>query len=685
MPVSGVILHEAEGRLRLRIGRGADATDARAYFEQVDGVHSVRVSVAARSVTLEYDGRATTRRAILDSMAAIARHRRGVEVAPARASETIPVEASLLAAALSPVLPPAARPVAAVALVAARAWAAWRQGSEPTAIALDSIALASTALTGHPLTATTSVLLGGIAERRRNALLARTDRLLARLATISDEPYRIRRGGDALRLRAVSMQPGDRVSLAAGQIAPADGIVLEGRAEIGAELPGDVPARWIDRGDRINSGARVLGGRVEVRLERTAARSRAARLRDHVRHALRTRDVPGPLTPDLERLVAVPITAAGLVLALTGDAARTASMLQADPQQGIALANPVAREAALYAVARRGVLLAGLEGVERLAAADTFAFEDVGVLTDRRWHVDTVLSADGRVDQEQAQRWLARLTGGDEHQHAEGWPDEQVVAWREHGAVLVAGDRMLHVGGAAVLARTWGLHLDEPDRHSLVRRLGVVDNGRLLATIHMRCPLHARVRESFTRLRALGVRRIAVFTEDLTERPAQALLGLGADAVVCRSRAEQERWLDEAVERDERVALVHTGLRNLLPPGGLSLCPIDAEAGAHGVLLAEPLASLLEARATAQRLRRALRRRFGGSVAVNSALMVAAAMRWLPPIATAGLKHAFAFGLLYQSAALAGVDRRAADAGAGQRALAGATVPETGRPATTDR
>ncbi|MCX8113931.1 MAG: hypothetical protein N3D71_02545, partial [Burkholderiaceae bacterium] len=77
-----------------------------------------------------------------------------------------------------------------------------------------------------------------------------------------------------------------------------------------------------------------------------------------------------------------PMTAAGLVLALTGDAARTAAMLQADPQMGLALAQPVAREASVYATARHGMLLTGLESLDRLATATTFAFKDVGVLTE---------------------------------------------------------------------------------------------------------------------------------------------------------------------------------------------------------------------------------------------------------------------------------------------------------------
>jgi cation transport ATPase len=454
------------------------------------------------------------------------------------------------------------------------------------------------------------------------------------------------------------------VRLAAGTLVPADALVLGGRAEVSAEPLADTPTRWIERGQRVAAGVCLLAGSIDVCVERPAARSRAARLREHVRHALRTRDAPGPLTPDLERLIAVPITAAGLVLAMTGDTARTAAMLHADPQHGIALAQPVAREAALYATARHGLLLNGLDGLERLATATAVAFEDIGVLAEPYWHVERVIETGAGLAATHAQRWLARLA---QPAAAEGdlltdvgFPDEQVSALREFGAVLRDRGRTLHIGGARLLARTWGVRLAEPDRRSLVRRLGIVEEGRLLAVIHLGCRVRPGVAQRFGELRALGVRRIAVFTEDPAAQPAQALRELGADAVISADRLAQERWLDEAVQQGERVALVHTGLRELLPPGGLSLCPVDAEAGAHGVLLGEPLLSLVTARRAARELRGSLRKRFGASVALNSALMVAAAMRWVPPMATAAIKHGFALLLLQESARLARLDARPA-------------------------
>jgi Cu2+-exporting ATPase len=662
--IEATIAHETATRLRLRLPGGTDLEALRGALQALPGVLSLRLAPAATSIVIGYDGRPGTRREIL------ARTKRlPVSAVPGRrptgAPTGLPLEAALLAGALVPLLPNPWRPAAAVALVGARTLGALRTGAEPAGAALDAIALASMALTGHPLTATSSVLVGAAAERWRDVLVEDTDRLLARLAPPEAPVYRVRRGAPSVaRARSLpvgELQAGDRLRLVAGDVVPADGIVIEGEARLADWLGSDreVIAR---AGERVGSGERLARGTLTLRVERSAAASRAARLRAHLRHALRSRETPGPLTPDLQRLVALPISAGGLVLALTGDTARTASMLQADPEYGLQLAHPVARAAAVYASARHGALMSGLDAIERLAAAGTIAFEDVGVLAESTWHIERVIAQAAYVDVAVAARWLLQLMGAPgELDAAAGFPDDQVAAWREHGAVLPlpedGGARVLHVGGAQLLARTWGIELTEPDRRSLVRRLGIVQDGRLLATVHLGCRLRRGVKQQFAALRALGVQRIAVFTEDPAAAPAAALAHLGADAVVSSDRAAQARWLDEAVARGERVALVHTGLRDILPPGGLSLCPVDAEAGAHGVLLGEPIAALLSARAEAARLRRALRWQFGGSVTANAVLMVVAAMQAASPMAISALRHAFALLLLQQSARLAGATK----------------------------
>jgi cation transport ATPase len=324
------------------------------------------------------------------------------------------------------------------------------------------------------------------------------------------------------------------------------------------------------------------------------------------------------------------------------------------PQHGLLLSHPVAREAALYALAREGLLGRGLETVERLATATALAVEDIRILTERTWKVAEVRSIGKRLTQATVRRWLAQIAGtADADADYAGFRDRQVSDWLEHGAVLHDPPRTLHVGGAEPLRRTWGLPLAHADRGSLERVLGIVANGTLIGSVKLRVGLRPSVAAQLQQLRRLGFRRIAILTEDLEESPGPELAALGADVVISSSRAEQGRWLEQAVEHGERVALLHTGLRDLLPPGGLSLCPAEAEAGAHAVLIGEPLRSLIAARSVARSLHRELRRQFGATMTINAALMVASGLRLIPPIVNTTLHHAATLVLLRRSMDLA--------------------------------
>lgn len=651
------VLHETSTRLRVRYAASADPSGIRARLAGVPGVASVRVSPALCCATVRHDGRAATRDAVLAALsgpvagAAAARPSAGADAPRRREVAPRPIlEAA--GAALVPLLPAEAGKAVALGLVAGKVVAARRRGTPLAPVTLEAVSLATTALTGHPFTTAASILLSGFAESWRDRLLAELDLLLAGLAPAEDPEYGVRRHGRTIRVGAPALRVGDRVTLAAGQVVPADGVVVRGAAEL---EPGPASqsehARRVRRGDRLASGTRLASGGVDLVVERPTERSRAARLRRHVRHALATREQPGALTPDLERLLALPVTTAGLVLALTRDAGRSAAMLQADPQLGLSLAHPVAREAAIHVLARQDVLMDGLEAIDRLATATTVAIEDIGVLTEPIWHLDAVEPRAPGLSPADMRASMAKLAGGaGAPRTPAAFPDDLVTAWMEHGALLRVGRRTLHVGGVEPMRRTWRIDLADPPPRSLERRLFVVEAGRLLATVTLRCRLRRGVGGQLAALRALGVRRLAIFTEGLTAEAPEELAALGADAIVANSREAQSAWLDEASERGEKVALVHTGLRDLLPAGGLSLCPVDAEAGAHGVLLGEPLPSLVAGRAAALRVRSRLRADFGLAVAVSSALLVSSGLRLVPPIATATLSQGFTLALLARSA-----------------------------------
>ncbi len=689
------LLHDAPSRLRLRYPPGVDPIELQVRLESLPGVERVRVNVAIRSVAVAHDAKPRTRGAVLEVFAAFggpvggrapgpreAAGGRRANALPSKAaaagedgsapngvsastastarSHALPVLLPAAAMAAVPWLPRRAQEALGVGLAAAKALADLRSGLGAGAVAVEGVSLATSALTGNAFAATASVLLGTVATRWRDRLVGRTEELLRHLAPLEARSYRVRRGRARLSLAADAIESGDIVSVHAGAAVPADGVVRKGSALLAPQAHHDsAGTQRVRAGARICSGRRVLEGEIEINALRGSAESRAQRLRGHVRYVLASAERPSAISPDASRLLALPVMTAGVVMALTRDAGRSAAMLRADPQEGQALAQPLAREAALYLLAREGLLMSSLDAIARYAGAGAIALQDVGVLTEPEWRVLRIEHRSPAFGRAQARRLLLRLAsaqGGPRAAEADlRLPDDGVRAWRENGVVVpLRGADALHVAGAPLLRRTWGVELPASAPWAgVTRRLGVVAAGRLLAVVTLGAALRADAGACIAALRGLGLRRVAIFAEDIGGTPCADLAELGADAVITGSRRDQARWLEDCAERGLGPVMVHRGLRELLPPGGLSLCPIEADAGADGVMLSEPFSSLIAGRVAAAAVRERLRQDLGAGLAVNSALIVASALRLAPPIATAAMHHAFVLALLGRSKAIA--------------------------------
>jgi len=657
------ILHETKTRLRVAAPPGADLGALQAGLAAARGVQAVRVNAALRCVVVQHDGQAPTRAAVLRRLAepaAPAPRRRGVHSNGRRVD--VSWAPSALAASV-PLLPHAWRGGAALGAVAARlATRPERLRTDAPAALLDAASLASLAVNGQSVAVSASLLLREFSEHLSGRLVRQADQLLDRL--VPTEAHRYSALRDPAEDSAWSWWPlralraGDRVRLFPGDVVPVDGCIVDGSGTLAPAAHHDA-THDVAPGDHVAAGERVQQGTFELRAEADAASSRLARMRAHVQHAIGARDPAGRLSPALDRLLALPLTAAALVLGLTGDTARAAAMLQADPQQGLDLAVPLAREAALYALARQGLLASGLEAVERLAAARILVLQDTGVLSTGRWTVESVYTEAGG-DANRVRRWLAALADTPLEVLAEAsFPDLLVRQWVRHGALLNEDGQELHLASRARLLRIWGLALPEPNESQtaqgpLRRELAVVTGGRVIARVVLSSPLRPAALECLKRLSLLGFERIAVFVEGdgsgRFDAPAALPAGGRRQAVrVPDDRATRSDWLADAVSDGKPLVMVHSVLRDLLPPGSLSLTPMDAEAGSHGVLLGDPLLSLVVARETAVRVQRRLRLHQSASAAANAALMTASALRWMPPIGTAIAHHGFALLLLLDS------------------------------------
>ncbi len=664
------ILHETARRLRVGVAPGIDLDIVRASLEPLPGVQSVRVNAALACVVVQHDGVPETRSSVLNCLqgqsepegipphAPKPKRPRSRRLRPAAEAATW---APALLAASVPVLPKDWRTAVALGAVATRVLTQpQRLRQDPAAVVLDAASLSSLAINGQPLVVSTSMLLRWLAERLSTRLVHQADDLLEHVLPIAAARYMVLRdandAADASWWPLRSLRAGDRVRLFPGDVVPVDGCVVEGSATLAPAAQSTQP-RAVNPGDHVASGERLQEGTLELRAEADAAGSRLERLRAQVRHAVASRDPAGRLTLGAERLLSLPLTASALVFGLTGDTARAAAMLQADPQQGLDLAVPLAREAALYALARHGLLTAGLEAVERLAAAHTLVLQDSGVLASGRWVIEAVRTEAGG-DAGRVRGWLAALAETPlEVLDRASFPDRVVRSWVRHGAVLRVGEHEVHLASRQRLLQVWGLPMGAGSLPQVAgplrRELAVVAAGRVVAQVVLASALRPGALERLNELEALGFDRMAVFAEDDGgggETPGtNAWSGRPGLECIPDDAIERADWLAEASRDGSPLVMVHCVLRDLVPPGSLSLTPTDADTGSHGVLLGDPLASLVAARSLAQRVQRRLRLQQGTATAANAVLMTAAALRWLPPIGTSLLHHGFALLLLLDS------------------------------------
>jgi Cu2+-exporting ATPase len=201
------------------------------------------------------------------------------------------------------------------------------------------------------------------------------------------------------RVATRRLQVGDLVRVHPGEAFAADGVVEQGETLVDeALLTGESHALYRGRGDSVVAGSHNLGASVQVRLRAVGEQTRFAQIVALMQSASTTKPASAALADRLAKpfLIGV-LLAAGL------------SCLwwwQTDPERALmvavavlvvtcpcalSLATPAAMLAAAGNLARNGVLVRNLRGLEALSEVDVVVFDKTGTLTDEGMAI-------GRVD-----------------------------------------------------------------------------------------------------------------------------------------------------------------------------------------------------------------------------------------------------------------------------------------------
>ena len=416
--------------------------------------------------------------------------------------------------------------------------------------------------------------------------------------------------GDRIEQVAVGqVLVGDVVVVRTGEVVPVDGVLVSREAVIDTStLTGEPLPLTIAAGMAVFSGTANAGAPFDVRTDRPAAESSYAALVRLVQQA-QTQRAPFVRMADRYAGFFLPAT---LLLALaawavSGDAVRALAVVVVATPCPLILAAPIALVSGLSRAARSGILVKGAGGIETLGEARTVLFDKTGTLTVGIPEVRDIVARDGFESSE-----LLRLAASVDRLSAHVLGEalvraadtaELVLATprdiREdpgQGILGVVEGRSVAVGSHAFL-RASGAPEDEVASATLLSGHGsgeaqvlVGIDGHLAGVIVMADELRPDAHSIVARLRAEGVRHVAMVSGDRRSVAERVGAELGIDRVYAEQDPEDKlnvvrRLRDDAELRP--VIMVGDGVNDA---PALALADMGIAMGAAGATVSSETA-----------------------------------------------------------------------------------------------
>jgi heavy metal translocating P-type ATPase len=352
---------------------------------------------------------------------------------------------------------------------------------------------------------------------------------------------------------------GDIVLVRTGEVVPVDGTVISAEAVIDTStLSGESLPETVGQGMPVLSGCANAGTPFDVRADRPARDSAYAALVRLVEQA-QTQRAPMVRMADRYAGFFLPVTllAAGLAWALTGDSVRALAVVVVATPCPLILAAPIALVSGLSRAARAGVIVKGAGAIETLGHAKTVLFDKTGTLTVGTPELREIVTRDGWAAGE-----LLRMAASVDQLSAHVLGDALVTAAKEADLELTMPTEVHEEPGQGIVGRVDGHRLAVGSR-AFARRSGVpeqevadsassatrgsgeahvvvVIDGHIAGVIVMADELRPDSERIVERLRAEGVRHVAMISGDRRSVAQRVGRALGIDRVYAEQSPEQK-------------------------------------------------------------------------------------------------------------------------------------------------
>jgi heavy metal translocating P-type ATPase len=460
------------------------------------------------------------------------------------------------------------------------------------------------------------------------------------------------------------VQAGDTVLVRTGEVVPVDGSVLSAEAVIDAStLTGEPLPETVLRGMPVVSGSANAGAPFDVRADRPASESAYAALVRLVQEAQTQR---APLIRMADRYAGffLPVTllAAGLAWALSGDAERALAVVVVATPCPLILAAPIALVSGLSRAARVGVIVKGAGAIETLGAAKTVLFDKTGTLTVGTPEVREIAPRDGFSASE-----LLRLAASLDRMSAHVLGAALVTAAQDAELELTMPTDVDEDPGQGIQGTVEGRRVfvgsrrfmtdnGVPDgevassavtitRGSGEAHIVVAVDGHIAGVIVMADEVRPDARAIVARLRAEGIRQVAMLTGDRRSVAERVGRELGVDRVYSEQTPEGKLEVVRRVRADlalRPVIMVGDGVNDA---PALAIADLGIAMGAAGATVSSETADAVitvdrvdrvaDAVHTGRRALRIARQSVIAGMGLSIAAMAVAAAGYLPPLAGA--------------------------------------------------
>ena len=536
-----------------------------------------------------------------------------------------------------------------------------------------TLAIVGAAVTGEYLAGCVIVLMQTGGEALEDYVVrhasASLEALLARAPRVAHRHL----GETVEDIGVAEIAAGDQLLVRPGEIIPADGVVLSGISAVDeSALTGEPIPVTARPGSEVMSGTISMDGALEIRALRPSSESQYERIVSLVRAAQQDKAPIGRLA-DRYAVFFTPLTLATCALAwvLTRRPEAVVAVLVVATPCPLILATPVAIISGINRAARHGIIVKGGSAIERIGQSTAVVFDKTGTLTTGRPVVDRIIPMDGYE-----KTLVLRLAASLEQLSGHPMAHALVRAGLEQGTPLPLPSDVTEAAGQGVSGRVEG-HLVDVGSVTYAAEKGLASinalrekrsaagahddvtavvgiDGRAVALVLYTDPLRPTVPPMLERLHALGVTETAMLTGDdqLTASTIAAEAGITTVKAELLP-AQKVEAVREVMQRHDTVVMVGDGINDA---PALATATVGVALGAHGaavsaeaadiVIVTDEVGRVADAVEIGKRTLRVAKESIGIGLGVSGAMMVIAALGYIPPAVGALLQEGLDVGVI---------------------------------------